>query len=161
MNILIVGLGNPSKRWTPHNIGSDLLRLAFSFQDKTFKIDNICFLVEPDYMNISGPAIMRFMKKCAADHLVIVVDDIDTSVGKVVESFGRSHRGHNGIKSILSVYNNDFWKVRIGVGREGDPAEFVLCPIKDLNPFFSCVPIVREKILLIIQKIYDGKDLQV
>lgn len=151
MDFLVVGLGNPNKKWTPHNIGADLLRIAFGFSENTFRINNIHFLVEPDFMNISGPAIAKFMKKHKVENLIVVVDDIDSKLGKIVTSFGTSHRGHNGVKSIISTMGNKFWKVRIGVGREGDPSLFVLNPIADLKPFIQCVPILREKILSIIQ----------
>lgn len=153
MKILVVGLGNPFKSWTPHNIGADLLQKAFTFSGNYHTIDNIFFWTEPDYMNISGIAIKKFVKKNFIDNLIVLVDDIDTPIGKIVVSFGTSHRGHNGIRSIIDNYGKNFWKIRIGVGREGNPSDFVLSKIDNPSLFLNCIPLVKLEVLKIIEKI--------
>ena len=92
MSILVIGLGNPNQSWTPHNIGAELLRLAFGFSGNTFKQNGVFFLVEPDFMNVSGPSIVKFMRNLNLNDLIVIVDDIDTKVGHIVSSYGKSHQ---------------------------------------------------------------------
>jgi PTH1 family peptidyl-tRNA hydrolase len=153
MKILVVGLGNPGHSWTPHNIGADLLRTAFSLEKKVTKVGHLFFMYEPDFMNISGNVIKKFARKNSINNIIVLTDDIDTPVGRIVASFGTGHRGHNGIRNIIENFGNQFWKIRIGVGREEDVSEFVLRPIKDRSEFIKLLPQIREQIFSAVQKI--------
>ena len=147
---LVVGMGNPSLSWTPHNIGSDLLKIAFSLEKNEVLEHEIQFLLEPSQVNVSGIAIAKYIKKKNISNLIVVVDDIDTAPGKIVCSFGKSHRGHNGIRNIIEMIGKDFWKVRIGVGKKEDVQHFVLRQIDNREPFLNCVDLLRQTILNLV-----------
>lgn len=104
-------------------------------------------------MNISGPWIARAWKEVLENHgdtqdqdpnrplgLVIVNDDLeeDMAVVKVLK-WAKSHRGHNGLKSIMASmkptdYQDSKWaRISVGIGRpEGRDAttvsDYVLKP---------------------------------
>ncbi|KAF3760373.1 peptidyl-tRNA hydrolase [Cryphonectria parasitica EP155] len=108
----------------------------------------------PTLMNVSGPWLARTWREALQQHrerhpgaplgLVVVHDDLeeDTCVVKV-RKWNRSHRGHNGLKSIMSLMASSdpanlcatrWAKISVGIGRpEGrDPAtvaDYVLKPL--------------------------------
>ncbi|MBO4405469.1 MAG: aminoacyl-tRNA hydrolase, partial [Alphaproteobacteria bacterium] len=49
--------------------------------------------------------------------VIIFHDDIDLPFGRVKIKKGGGNGGHNGLKSIDSLAGNDYWRVRVGVGR--------------------------------------------
>ena len=72
------------------------------------------------YMNESGRAVgpARGQYKLDLDQLVVVHDEIDLPFGEVRARKGGGVAGHNGLKSVKQgVGGNDFWRVRVGVGR--------------------------------------------
>lgn len=139
-DFLIVGLGNPGAKYerTRHNAGFlavDLLseQLGFSVKHLKWKalvgecrIDGArCLVMKPQtFMNNSGEAV----RDCAAfyhippENIVVIYDDISLDVGKLRIRRKGSDGGHNGIKSILCLLNNDqFPRVKIGVGKKPHP----------------------------------------
>ena len=66
----------------------------------------------------------------AADHLVVVHDELDIAFDTLRVKFGGGDNGHNGLRSIRSsLSTGDFYRVRVGIGRppgRQDPADFVL-----------------------------------
>jgi len=72
------------------------------------------------YMNLSGQAVSRLMKKfkVGLDNLIVIHDDLDLPLGKIrIRSQGGSG-GHKGIESIVnSLGSSDFLRVRVGIGR--------------------------------------------
>ena len=138
---LIVGLGNPGYSWTRHNAGADLLNLAIANRAQKKIADNLScvffsgfcafVLLCPDVMNISGNKISHTYNKLNCNNLIVVVDDLDTPIGKIKKSFEVSSGGHNGVKSIIHNFgHNKFWKIKIGIGRPDslDISDFVLSP---------------------------------
>lgn len=145
---LIVGLGNPGRRYrgTRHNIGWDVLdRLArrhaiaivtkdgYSEVGRGVIAGRRVLLAHPQtYMNVSGAAVadLRRQHRVAFEHLLVVVDDLDLTLGAVRVREGGGHGGHNGLRSIIEeLGTSGFPRVRIGIGRPPagvDPAEFVL-----------------------------------
>jgi PTH1 family peptidyl-tRNA hydrolase len=75
-------------------------------------------------MNNSGTAILSTMKyyKIDKSELIVVHDDIDLPLGSIKVKFGGGSAGHNGIKSIDSVLGNEYWRMRIGIGRPDQDA---------------------------------------
>ncbi|ROV94081.1 hypothetical protein VMCG_08263 [Cytospora schulzeri] len=108
--------------------------------------DKYTLLQCPTLMNISGPWIARAWKEVLENHnesqsqdpnrplgLVIVNDDLeeDMAVVKVLK-WSKSHRGHNGLKSIMASmkptdYQDSKWaRISVGIGRpEGRDATTV------------------------------------
>ncbi|KAJ0108336.1 peptidyl-trna hydrolase [Diaporthe amygdali] len=96
--------------------------------------DKYTLLQCPTFMNVSGPFVAKAWKALLATHreqdptrplgLVIVNDDLEEDLGAIkVQKWEKSHRGHNGMRSIKAVMNNgDYqdskWaRVSVGIGR--------------------------------------------
>ncbi len=133
---LIVGLGNPGKRYeqTPHNAGflacdrfaqrnhlADEVR-KFEGQFRRGRVGGIDVgVLKPEtYMNLSGRAVaeaLRYLPAEPAD-LILVFDDMDIPAGKLRLRKGGGHGGHNGIRSVIeSTGTADFPRLRVGIGR--------------------------------------------
>ena len=147
---LIVGLGNPGKKYskTRHNLGFlaiDLLasnfRLAassFKFEKKikseVLKINNKVILVKPQtFVNNSGATVKKLADfyKVKPENILIIRDDIDLPKGKIRGPKNLTGSGgHQGIESIVkNLGSESFYQLKIGVGRppeNRDPADFVL-----------------------------------
>lgn len=146
---LIVGLGNPGPNYeqTRHNAGAWLVNDIATQQQQSFteekkffglvskvNIDShICHLQIPTtYMNVSGQAVCTIAKfyKLKPENILIVHDEIDLPPGCIRLKFAGGHGGHNGLRDIIKALGcNDFFRLRIGVGRptnNEDVADFVL-----------------------------------
>lgn len=147
---LIVGLGNPGKKYTGtrHNIGQMVFDHLSSFgpiswREKFSGLFASCpsrqeqlFLLKPTtYMNRSGESVQ---KVCAfygisPEEVLVVHDEIDFPFGMLSFKAGGGTAGHNGLKSILvCLGSGDFNRLRLGVGRplsaEEDVSDYVLSP---------------------------------
>src|SRR3989344_9543798 len=112
---LIVGLGNPGKEYeyTRHNVGFMFLEYLEKHDVPAgWKIERA-----GTYMNQSGLAVKKFIKKHATKpaRLVVIHDDLDIEFGKFKISFARNSAGHRGVQNIIDqLKTNKFWRVRIG-----------------------------------------------
>jgi peptidyl-tRNA hydrolase, PTH1 family len=138
---LIVGLGNPGKRYeqTRHNIGfmivDELCRtLGGSFSADTkcalAKVQqedkNLFFLKPLEFMNLSGNCVVSLSKKngISPEHILVIHDEIDFPFGKVKLKVSGGHAGHNGLRDIIEkLGTNSFYRVRMGVGKPEDKSE--------------------------------------
>lgn len=137
---IIVGLGNPGKQYegTRHNVG--FMALDFLAQTLGVKVEKLKFqsltgdaviagkrvlLMKPHtYMNLSGQAVRdaAAFHKVPMDKVLVVVDDISLPVGSLRIRKKGSDGGHNGLKNIIYLTGqNDFPRVRIGVGQKPHP----------------------------------------
>jgi peptidyl-tRNA hydrolase, PTH1 family len=143
---LIVGLGNPGKRYndTYHNIGVRAVTTiagdkAFTkpfsvFKGKPFeymKIGSRAYIKPLTFMNESGKAVYASLKYFGVtpDEVLVIHDDSDIEAGHYKLSRGGGSAGHNGIKSVIQYLGTeDFWRLRIGVrGEHAEKAgDFVL-----------------------------------
>lgn len=134
---LIVGLGNPGKKYesTRHNAGflaMDKLAEEEGFQFKKLKFQALiademiggkrCLLMKPQtMMNNSGEAIYEAASyyNIPDENIIVIYDDISLDVGKTRIRRKGSAGGHNGIKSIISCLGSDeFPRVKVGVGKK-------------------------------------------
>jgi PTH1 family peptidyl-tRNA hydrolase len=134
---LFVGLGNPGAKYARnrHNVGFMALeRIAEAhgagpwrkkFQgyvaDATIAGERVLLLKPETYMNESGRAVgeaARFLKLPIGD-IVVLYDEIDLAPGKLKVKVGGGNAGHNGLRSISAHLDNDYVRVRIGVGHPG------------------------------------------
>jgi PTH1 family peptidyl-tRNA hydrolase len=103
------------------------------------------------FMNESGRAVAEAVKKfgVSPDHLVILQDDSDITLGEFKLSFDRSSGGHKGAQSVIDHLKTQvFWRVRFGVRpvretkrkRAGD---FVLSTL---------TPTARKKLEIVFEK---------
>jgi PTH1 family peptidyl-tRNA hydrolase len=138
---LVVGLGNPGNAYrdTRHNAGFKVVeelsrRFEIAFDKNKFQtrfgrgsIEGIkVVLAKPlAFMNNSGPPVRRLADffKITNSGLLVIHDDVDLSFGRLKIKEKGGHGGHNGLKSLMSVFGGgDFARLRIGIGR---PAERV------------------------------------
>ena len=144
---LIIGLGNPGTkhRGNRHNVGFMAIdRLAAQFeitlkkvQSKAIiglgQIDDIpVILAKPQtYMNLSGISVNALARyyKIPQDRLLVVYDEIDLPLGTIRLREKGGAGGHNGMRSIIDYFDQDFSRIRVGVGRppgQMDPSNYVL-----------------------------------
>jgi PTH1 family peptidyl-tRNA hydrolase len=134
---LLVGLGNPGAKYARnrHNVGFmavERIASAHGFGPWRKKFQGLAsdgeiagekvLLLKPEtYMNESGRAVgeaARFLKVPVAD-IVVLYDEIDLAPGKLKVKAGGGNAGHNGLRSISAHLENDYVRVRIGVGHPG------------------------------------------
>ena len=142
---IVAGLGNPGPAYerTRHNVGFRVLdevaaRLAVgSWRKKdgaaqAYVAGRDVVLVKPlTYMNESGGplgSVAGWYKVQPADVLV-VSDDLDLPFGRLRMRAGGGSGGHNGLKSIIARFDEDFPRLRLGIGRgRSDTIDYVLSP---------------------------------
>jgi PTH1 family peptidyl-tRNA hydrolase len=137
---LFAGLGNPGQNYAMnrHNVGFmavDLLADSYDFpawQKKaaslqtTGQIDRskIILLKPQSYMNKSGLPVAEVARfhKIPANHVFVFHDELDLAAGRVRVKQGGGHGGHNGLRDIDRHIGQDYWRIRIGIGRPDNPA---------------------------------------
>lgn len=134
---LFVGLGNPGDKYRSnrHNIGFMAVdriaeRHGFSSWRKKFQGlisegsiggERVTLLKPETYMNESGRAVgeaQRFLKIPLSD-IYVFHDELDLAPGKVKLKAGGGNAGHNGLRSITAHIENDYKRVRLGIGHPG------------------------------------------
>lgn len=147
---IIVGLGNPTKQYeeTRHNAGFLLLDAIrnewnfppFSPQEKyfaeislgTWKGNKILLVKPQTYMNLSGKSVsaVAHYYRVATDHILILHDDKDFSLGEIRIARDSSSAGHRGVQNIFDTFSTkNISRIRLGIGpvREHVPTDaFVL-----------------------------------
>ena len=136
---LFAGLGNPGRNYTMnrHNVGFmvvDLIARSYDFptwQKKatslqtTGQIDGskIILLKPQSYMNKSGLPVSEVARfhKIPADHIFVFHDELDLAAGRVRVKQGGGHGGHNGLRDIDRHLGQNYWRIRIGIGRPDNP----------------------------------------
>jgi peptidyl-tRNA hydrolase, PTH1 family len=148
---VILALGNPGPRYdaTRHNVGwwaADYLVRRWRFgawreegpalaSRGEVEGEEILLLKPLTYMNRSGAVLARLRGGDfdPAGHLLVLVDDVALSPGKLRFRAKGSAGGHNGLRSIESVLGGgEYARLRIGVGerpRGMDLADWVLSPM--------------------------------
>jgi len=152
---LIVGLRNPGSSYerTRHNIGAVAIDrfladnglvlkparqgIRADVAETNLSGHRAVVAVPRTYMNESGQSVAPLVKYFGVDpeHILVIHDDIDVPFGKLKVTEGGGHGGNNGVRSIIgSVGTNEFWRLKIGVGRPPsrmEPADFVLGRFKE------------------------------
>jgi peptidyl-tRNA hydrolase, PTH1 family len=158
--LIYAGLGNPGPRFqnTRHNLGiitlnawvASLRREGFAINDwqlkgqvAWLKIElagqSLILLKTLTFMNSSGPAIHRYLKRgwrfflpsVDSSRLLILHDDIELPLGKVKFRASGSARGHNGIRSLQqSLHTLSLPRLHLGIGAPVSRAveKYVLAP---------------------------------
>lgn len=133
---LIVGLGNPGEKFarTRHNLGFMILEKMAQKREVVFRLEshyesrfaemgdleNRIKFVEPQtFMNESGRAVIKCKDywKIDSEDIWVIHDDVDLEFGKVRVNLGGSSAGHKGIESIIKAIGEQFWRIRVGVGK--------------------------------------------
>ncbi len=131
---LFVGLGNPGEKYRAnrHNIGFMAVdriadRHGFGPWRKKFQGlvsegtiggERVTLLKPETYMNESGRSVgeaQRFLKIPLSD-VYVFHDELDLAPGKVKVKAGGGNAGHNGLRSISAHIENEYKRVRLGIG---------------------------------------------
>ena len=144
---LVVGLGNIGEKYynTRHNIGFKIVDAFVKEHDATFKTEKLgdiaklkikgktVIVLKPNtYMNLSGKAVMYWMKKenIKVENLLVITDDLNIDFGKLRIKGKGSSGGHNGLKDIQDKFNTGAYpRFRFGVGSDygrGRQVDYVL-----------------------------------
>lgn len=147
----IIGLGNPGLRYinTRHNIGFKIVDAFLQahgggnwrHKDEMDIIeinlnDSPLLLIKPQtFMNMSGRVIPALQKRgITPEQILVVHDDLEKPFGTLALKQGGSHKGHNGLRSIIAFCGPDFWRLRFGIGRpleQKDVPNYVLENFKE------------------------------
>ena len=161
MTWLIIGLGNPGRRYrlTKHNVG---FRVVDRFaQDKRIKLkrrlgkvqvgegrigsDRIVIAKPLAYMNRSGTVVGKLIEnwEIPLNHLVVVHDDLDIECGRIKIKDKGGHGGHKGVSSIIEqLGSSDFLRIKVGIDKpqtSDEGADYVLSPFDDEQ-----LPLIEE-----------------
>ncbi len=152
---LIVGLGNPEKRYVNNRHNAGFRCLDYYARRHCIKLNHRrarskigagkvegtkVVLAKPrTFMNLSGEAVAALVRHyhIARGDLIIIYDDLDIPLGKIRIRERGSSGGHKGVKSIISkLGGQDFPRIRVGIApldisadtpfREIDAIEYVL-----------------------------------
>ena len=129
----IIGLGNPGARFdnTRHNIGFAVVdELARNHSGSWRMKDNMelaeirlgesgVLLIKPQtFMNNSGQVIPFLNKKgIVPENILVVHDELELPFGQIKFKEGGSHKGHNGLRSLIDAGAQECKRLRIGIGR--------------------------------------------
>ncbi|WP_399251566.1 aminoacyl-tRNA hydrolase [Synechococcus sp. CS-205] len=140
---LLVGLGNPGEKYaqTRHNVGFMALDQLAQQEGAQFRQNGklqgaiaeighgptrLRLLKPSTYMNESGRSIRSTLNwfGLRPDQMLVLVDDMDLSLGRLRLRRSGSAGGHNGLRSAIShLGSQDFARLRIGIGAPAqDPA---------------------------------------
>ena len=144
---LIVGLGNPGREYekTRHNIGFMCIDKIANYFNVDFNMnkfngmytqfnyngEKIILLKPLKYMNLSGEVVRDFVNffKIDINDILIICDDLDTSVGTYRIRYKGSSGGHNGLKNIeLHLNSKEYKRIKIGISnnKNMDTKDYVL-----------------------------------
>ena len=154
--LLIVGLGNPGKKYknTRHNVGFlaiDEFRKSNDFpgfklskefnaliSEDVFNNEKKIILAKPQtFMNESGQAVkaLTINYKLKTKNLIVIHDDIDLPLGKIRISKARGSAGHKGVESIIKkLSTKNFIRIRAGIQpKEGKPENTEKFVLQEFN----------------------------
>ena len=132
---LIVGLGNPGRKYRGHrhNIGFmavDKLAAAHGITSSTVQhkaivgdgriLSHPVIIAKPQtFMNNSGDSVGPLVRyyKVPPENILVVYDELDLPFGTVRLREKGGAGGHNGMKSIINHIGQDFARMRLGIGR--------------------------------------------
>src|SRR5436190_6752949 len=137
LDLLIVGLGNPGRKYARHRHNAGWMVLdelarrhsaswkgKFSGQLAELRLDGhrVALLKPETYMNESGRSVAEAARfyKLEPDAILVVHDEGDLDLGRLQARKGGGLAGHNGLRSIAQQLKTpEFMRLRIGVGRPG------------------------------------------
>ena len=140
VDFLIVGLGNPGKKYegTRHNAGFMVLEaLAEKMNVKINRVKfksfcgectiggrRVLLMMPQTYMNSSGEAVSEAMRfyKLQPEQVCVIFDDITLPVGRIRIRRKGSDGGQRGMRSIIMLTGSEnFPRVRVGIGEKPHP----------------------------------------
>ena len=181
VDFLIVGLGNPGKKYegTRHNAGFMVLEQLAELTGtrvNRVKFKSLCgeaviqgkkvLLVMPQtFMNNSGEAVREALSfyKLPPERCLVVCDDITLPVGTIRIRRKGSDGGQRGMRSIITLCGSEqFPRIKVGVGQKPHPdydlAAWVLSrfPENEKTPLREAVKHAAEAAELIVHGDIDA-----
>jgi len=166
----IIGLGNPGQRYyhNRHNIGFRVVdELAAKhggmWQNKNnmeiadvFINNKKILLIKPQtFMNESGKVVPFLIKQgMRAENILVVHDELEKPFGKMAFKIGGSHRGHNGLRSIIGICGADFSRLRFGIGRPAHKDEVSRYVLQNFSEDQAEVEHLIVQAVLMIEDLY-------
>jgi len=140
---IIIGLGNTGAQYknSRHNIGFEVIDKISAIKGAKFivnkkfeaeiaKINGFIFAKPLTLMNKSGQAVQEIKDyyKVSNSDIFVTSDDFNLEIGQVRFRRGGTSGGHKGLDSIIVHIGDDFYRFRIGIGKdEGmDETDYVL-----------------------------------
>lgn len=151
--VVVTSLGNPEPHYamTRHSVGHEMLNLINGSKWETRpnisknakimihpELKNVMLLKPGCYMNVSGTVVSPVWQRikenlCKQGHnvrLICIHDELSKEAGQFQLRYGEvSSRGHNGLRSVVGHFGNDFFRFGVGIGRPDDKknvADYVL-----------------------------------
>lgn len=179
---LIVGLGNPGPKYESnrHNVGFMALDYYLKHfpgvdpgifkEDKRSKSlvvtlgrddDKVILLKPQTYMNKSGQAVRACADYfgIAPKNTLVIYDELALPFGTIRARQGGESAGHNGIKSVISHYGEDFARLRVGIANQytdkQDQDKFVLSNFREAES--DQLPKIFDKTNDCIDSFINGK----
>lgn len=172
---MLVGLGNPGSRYenNRHNIGfmavdEIVRRHRFSAWRKKFDGlicdsvigDTRVYALKPQtFMNLSGNAVQALAAfyKIRPENIIVFYDELDLVPGKLRVRQGGGANGHNGLKSIDAHLGQNYWRVRLGIGRPPEKEQVTSYVLGDFSKsdalwLDKLLPVIAEEFPLLLQK---------
>ncbi|MGB2235537.1 MAG: aminoacyl-tRNA hydrolase, partial [Candidatus Puniceispirillum sp.] len=133
--LVFVGLGNPGTEYAfqRHNAGFMAVdRIADQHGFSPWKKKNLSLMSEgrigtekvillkpQSFMNKSGLPVAECTKfyKVEPASVFVFHDELDLGIGRIKVKIGGGHGGHNGLRDIDRHLGQNYWRVRVGVGR--------------------------------------------
>lgn len=181
--ILIVGLGNPEKKYekTRHNLGFRIVdKLAGDYkitlkEEKKFKAQlgrvhqgpDEAVLVKPlTYMNNSGEAVKKIADyfDIYENDVWVIHDDIDIELGKIRIRKGGSSAGQKGVQSVIDHLGTpEFIRFRLGIkpeeGTNVPSEDFVLSKFRPEEE--EVIKDIVDSVSVTIKEAIGGKDIEI
>lgn len=130
---VIIGLGNPGPQFvkTRHNIGFRVLdalaeryqvkwnvQLNFAWTEIMLAGQKILLVKPQTYMNDSGKVLPLLTRQgFKVEQLLVVHDELELPFGMLKFKQGGSAKGHNGLKSLINGWGDNFLRLRFGIDR--------------------------------------------
>jgi PTH1 family peptidyl-tRNA hydrolase len=99
------------------------------FKGELFRAGQIYLLKPTTYMNLSGESVEAVKNYFKIDNVIVIHDEIELPIGAIRFKKGGGNAGHNGLKSIDSHIGQEYFRVRIGIGKpefKGQIADYCL-----------------------------------
>jgi PTH1 family peptidyl-tRNA hydrolase len=136
---MVVGLGNPGEEYvdTRHNVGfrvidslAEALKIGVKkkkfgacFGEGEFADKKLILLKPMRFMNCSGQVVATAagFYKLASSNLLVVIDDMALSPGRIRVRMRGSAGGHNGLADVIEKLGTEnIGRLRIGIGQSNN-----------------------------------------
>jgi PTH1 family peptidyl-tRNA hydrolase len=161
----IIGLGNPGSQYAHnrHNIGFRILdaladRYGAQWQTKsnaelatiTIRGHNLTLIKPQTFMNNSGEVVPALLKKgIKAENILVVHDELELPLTAIKFKEGGSHKGHNGLRSIITACGANFYRLRFGIGRPSERDDVPAYVLQNFKPQDSIDSLIDDAVGMI------------